>query len=81
MPHDMHGNRIEVGDIVKAKPYNQKPIRYVVGPVVEVVEAQSCSGQIMWFGIGEVKKDYFGADESEIVLKADGSIPQPPKDS
>lgn len=81
MPHDKHGKQIEVGDFVKAKPYNygeRKPGESgcvpVVGRVVQMREGQSCSGDFAWLSPWSgLKFDAFGADEAELVLKKDGS--------
>ena len=75
MPHDRKGRLIEVGDFVKAKPYNYSKVP-VVGRVTEMREGQTCSGQIQWVApFHGVRDDVFGADESEVILKADGSDP------
>ena len=81
MPHDNKGRKIEFGDWIKARPYNfaEKKIgdknAPVVGRVVQMREGQTCSGDMIWNSLDGVRKDSFGADESEIVLKADGSEP------
>lgn len=78
MPHDIHGRKIEVGDYVKARPYNYNSGKKVVGVVTVMREGQSCSGDVCWPCIGGTKNDAFGAEEAEIVLKADGSNPEAP---
>lgn len=47
----------------------------VVGRVVQMREGQSCSGDFIFTSLDGVKRDSFGADEAEIVLKADGLEP------
>ena len=89
MPHDTKGRLIEVGDVVESRPYNQEngEDRRYVGPVVDIHnDAQSCTGQMKYFYLGKGKKsdtkvwrhnqDYFGADESTLIMKADGSLPK-----
>jgi hypothetical protein len=77
MPHDKHGREIQVGDFVKAKPYNYSKVP-VVGRVVEMRTGQTCSGEFAWLSPWDgVRKDAFGADESELIVKADGSDPAP----
>ena len=79
MPHDINGNKIDLGDVIITKPYNQgkgEPRKYV-GVVVEMEEAQSCTGQVIYQKPFEGNvKDYFGADESLLVMKYDGSEPK-----
>jgi hypothetical protein len=93
MPHDMKGRSIEFGDWVKARPYNYAERRSptvggqigkaypVVGRVVQMREGQSCSGDFIWQSLDGMRRDAFGADEAEIVLKADGSEPSAPAGS
>ena len=86
MPHDCLGRKIEFGDWVKARPYNYPEyIRgvdfgtsygRVVGRVVQMRSGQSCSGDMVWQSLDGLKRDAFGADEAEIVLKHDGSEPE-----
>ena len=89
MPHDRKGRTIEFGDWIKAPPYNYAEYREapeptntvgkarpVVGRVVQMREGQACSGDFIWQSLEGLRRDYFGADESEIVLKANGSEPQ-----
>jgi hypothetical protein len=77
MPHDVKGRLIEIGDVIIAKPYNFKPEREYVGVVVDMhsPETQNCTGQMQWQGTGKLEKDYFGAEDATLVLKADGSRP------
>ncbi len=75
MPHDKNGQLIEIGDFIKTTPYNQHGPRPVVGRVAELKEEAACSGKVVWPAIGELKADYFGAAESELVLKCDGTDP------
>jgi len=81
MPHDSKGRKIEFGDWVKAPPYNYAEKRSndknhpVVGRVVQMREGQTCSGDMVWQSLEGLRRDAFGADESEIVLKADGTEP------
>lgn len=77
MPHDKHGRKIERGDVVKAPGSNQSG-RIIVGPVVSMSESQSCTGQIRFVGVGQLESDYFNASDSEIVVKADGTLPAVP---
>jgi hypothetical protein len=73
MPHDKHGRLIEVGDVVKAHGLSAR--RAVVGTVSNITASQKCSGQILYPILGTMERDYFNADEAEIVLKKDGSEP------
>jgi hypothetical protein len=89
MPHDCKGRKIEIGDWVKAPPYNyverRKPTAEgesvgkaypVVGRVTAMREGQSCSGDFAWLSpFNGMRTDAFGADQAELVLKADGSEP------
>lgn len=77
MPHDKQGRLIQVGDFIKARPYNYNGGKSVVGVVVRMREGQSCSGDFCWPITGGVQTDAFGADEAELVLKSDGSEPFP----
>lgn len=84
MPHDRKGVPIEFGDWVKAIPYNYAERNFsdgkaapVIGRVVQMREGQSCSGDILWPSIDGNRRDAFGADEAEVILKADGSEPKP----
>lgn len=92
MPHDCKGRWIEVGDFVKAAPYNYAERRHpkqenesvgkalpVVGRVVTMREGQTCSGDFAWVApFHGLRVDAFGAGESELVLKHDGSEPRDP---
>lgn len=76
MPHDLKGRKIDLGDVIITNPYNQGkgPNRKYVGVVVEMEEAQSCTGQVVYQKPFEGNvKDYFGADESLLIMKADGT--------
>lgn len=75
MPHDMHGRKIAIGDVIKARALNTQPPRKVVGVVTSITEAETCSGRVQFQESGGVDKDYFNASESELILKADGSEP------
>lgn len=89
MPHDSKGRLIEIGDWVKAPPYNYGEkregsaqgsnfgkFRPVVGRVVAMREGQTCSGDFTFLTQFKGNQtDAFGADEAELVLKADGSEP------
>ncbi len=76
MPHDIKGRLIEVGDFVKTKPYNYSKVK-VVGRVVEMREGQTCSGDLVFLSQYDgSKRDAFGADEAELILKANGSEPE-----
>jgi hypothetical protein len=77
MPHDRNGFKIDVGDFVKTQPYNHRNLTAVIGRVADITAAQKCTGQIVWPEMGGMARDYFGADECEIVLKADGTSPFP----
>ncbi len=88
MPHDKFKRLIEVGDVIKARPYNQKnfgvePDREFVGVITEIHSGeQSCTGQFD-FGVKSeeavvTQRDYFGAEDAEIILKADGTFPEVP---
>jgi len=94
MPHDKHGRLIQVGDVVKAKPYNYGGGAEAVGRVVVMREGQTCSGDAAFFTrtydpagapLHPCKIlptiDAFGAEEAEIILKADGSLPETPASS
>lgn len=48
----------------------------VIGRVVQLREGQSCSGDFVWQSLEGMRRDAFGADEAEIVLKADGTVPE-----
>lgn len=79
MPHDIKGRKIDLGDVILTRPYNQGKgkDRQYIGVVVEMEATQNCTGQIVYQKPFESnQKDYFGADESELVLKADGSKPE-----
>ena len=81
MPHDILGRLIEVGDYVKTKPYNYSKVP-VVGRVVEMRQGQTCSGDLVFITQFEGnKRDAFGADEAELILKADGSNPESVKEN
>ena len=75
MPHDRKGRKIDLGDVIITKPYNQntdEPREYV-GVVVQMKEAQNCTGRIVFQSAFEGnKEDYFGAEDSLLVLKANG---------
>lgn len=90
MPHDKKGRLIEFGDWIKAPPYNYAERRIetkdaaghtikrsvpVVGRIVEIREGQACSGDMVWQSIEGLRRDAFGAGESEIVLKYNGDEP------
>jgi len=79
MPHDCKGRKIDLGDVIKVEAMNTKPLRKVVGTVVEMKEDQFCTGQVRFQEMGGLNKDYFNAGESELILKADGSEPPVPK--
>ena len=84
MPHDCEGRKIDTGDVVKTRPYNKypsEPDRKVVGTVIDMHSTeQVCTGQIQFLVHGgpaiDYCSDYFGAGESELILKADGSEPK-----
>lgn len=86
MPHDKHGRKIEVGDVIKARPYNYGGGKPAVGRVVVMREGQHCSGDAAFFCSYATPYntfpvvDAFGADEAELVMKADGSEPEAPKE-
>jgi len=79
MPHDKYGRKIDLGDVIITTPYNQGkgPQRQYAGVVVEMEEMQTCTGQVVYQKAftGNVT-DYFGADESILILKADGNTPE-----
>lgn len=79
MPHDMGGRLIRVESTIVSKPYNQPQgeNRRYAGTVVDIHnDAQSCTGQMKYVDCrGEMQQDYFGADESLIVLEPDGKEP------
>lgn len=75
MPHDAQGRKIEVGDWIKVAPLNF-PGHKIVGRVAKIRAAeQTCTGEVRWQGLGQIDQDYFDADASELVLKADGTDP------
>jgi len=77
MPHDARGRKIEVGDTIKAKPIND-PGKSVVGRVVKIrADEQTCTGEVRWIGYGQLEQDYFDAEDSLLILKADGTEPEP----
>lgn len=79
MPHDKKGRLIEVGDVIIAKPYNYSRKREA-GVVVRMREGQTCSGDFVFQRPFEAPiADAFGAEDAELVLKADGSEPEAPK--
>lgn len=77
MPHDIRTREIEVGDTILTKPYNQsnKENESYVGKVIKIrVSEQECTGQILYFDKdNQVKTDYFGANDSLLLHKGDGS--------
>lgn len=89
MPHDKKGRVIEFGDWIKAPPYNyaerrspnvEKPNLVgkafpVIGRIVQMREGQSCSGDFIWQSLEGLRRDSFGADEAEIILKYNGEEP------
>lgn len=78
MPHDLNGNLIKIGDYVRTRPYNHPGEPLVVGRVKSwnsIEPGQDCSGQIVWAGLGGIEVDYFGAGESLLVCRGDGTIP------
>ena len=75
MPHDCKGRKIDLGDVIKVEAMNTKPLRKVVGTVVEMSESQSCTGQVQFQEMGGIKCDYFNASDSELILKANGMEP------
>jgi hypothetical protein len=70
-----HHVEIEV-ECEPGKTSRQRKTRPVVGRVVQMREGQSCSGDFIFTTLDGMKRDSFGADEAEIVLKADGSEPE-----
>jgi len=76
MPHDIKGRKIDLGDVIKVEAMNTKPLRKVVGTVVEMTENQSCTGQVQFQEMGGMNKDYFNASEAELILKANGDEPK-----
>ena len=56
----------------------------LLGTVASIqAESQQCTGQVAYLAPGLVEKDYFNADDAELLLKGDGSEPAPrcaPKD-
>lgn len=52
MPHDRNGKLVEVGDIVMGRGYNVK--HDIIGPVVNVTEAESCNLTIAVVKSGKV---------------------------
>jgi hypothetical protein len=76
MPHDIKGRKIDIGDFVLAKPYNYSKVP-VVGRVTEMREGQTCSGDMAWVSAYHgIRNDAFGANEAEVILKADGTKPE-----
>lgn len=88
MPHDCKGRKIDIGDVIIARPYNQTcsadKIREYVGTVVDMhSQEQSCTGQMRYLGYPsgscvevELMKDYFGAEDATLILKHNGSLPE-----
>ena len=88
MPHDRFGRGINVGDVILAKPYNQKDKdgkseqnpREFIGTVVEMhSQEQSCTGQMKYFGVDtdgcveiKIMKDYFGAEDATLLQRYNG---------
>ena len=73
MPHDKHGRLISVGDTVKTPV--EYPNRVVVGPIMNISESDTCSGQVKHPVLGGMAETMFNAKDSELVLMADGSEP------
>lgn len=71
MPHDIKGRLIQLGDVIKVKPVNTP--KTVIGVVASMTDNEFCTGQVRWIGLGKLDEDYFGAQESELILKADGT--------
>jgi len=76
MPHDCKGRKIDLFDVIKVEAMNTKPVRTVVGTVVEMKEEQHCTGQVKFQEMGGLVKDYFDADKATLILKCDGSEPE-----
>lgn len=89
MPHDIKKRLIEIGDVIRTKPYNTDSNRYHVGPVVSMNDVngpptQTCTGQFSFLPEGkstnsylnDLVTDYFGADEALLILKANGDLPE-----
>ena len=74
MPHDARGRLIERGDWIKVRPLNATE-EYVCGRVVKLqaMSSQVCSGEVRWVGLGQLEQDYFDAQDSTLLVKADGS--------
>lgn len=79
MPHDIHGRKIEAGDVVKGFSYaTQKKEVLKVQKVFEGTD--TCNLFAHHFDVREAGTS-LNAKEAELVLKADGSEPEaiPPK--
>ena len=88
MPHDKKGRKINVGDIIIAKPYNQgiteDEIREYIGEVVDMhSDTQSCTGQMRYFAVNkssctemQIMKDYFGAEDATLIMRSNGDLPE-----
>lgn len=75
MPHDARGLKINIGDSIKTKPLNFQE-EYVVGRVVKMHStSQQCTGEVRFIGMGQLDQDYFNADDSVVLLRADGTEP------
>lgn len=73
MPHDKNGSHLEEGDFILTKPYDH-PVQ-VIGRIATLNDAQRCSGQITWPGIGGMVEDRFHAEEATLYLKSNGITP------
>lgn len=93
MPHDRLGRKINVGDVILARPYNQhvptEEEQYYVGSVVEMHSSeQSCTGQMLYLKThldkrvdsccqSMVMMDYFGAEDATLIKRVDGTTMLP----
>jgi hypothetical protein len=75
MPHDIHGRKIEKGDVVAAKVW---PVgdRYTANQVLAVQEGtDTCNLSLASFE-PRMLIQHATASETELLLKADGSKPE-----
>ncbi len=80
MPHDRTGLKMDIGDIVEVVPINAKVrlgygTREHIGTVMNLVERDTCNGELAWVDIdGNKQQDFFETYNSIIILKRDGSF-------
>ena len=75
MPHDARGRLIERGDWIKG---GETP---VVAQVTDVTKGTTtCNVQAAWLVPGGTSSGYFNANETTLVLKANGDDPEEGRD-